>query len=126
MSSQEEHHPSWLLRLLPVGAIATAVLFVVAGVLVVQNIHHAREISQLRTERARQLNHYLALQCSRDQLRDKIFIQTLRDAQQRAAARIKNRRQRQIAVGHLSNTIYALKFVDRNCISLIPPVLPRK
>lgn len=100
--------------------LAVTVAYVV-GLVLVTNLAH--QIDRERIHRAQELNRFLKVQCQRDQLRDGVIIDALKDARLRARVLLHGRR-REVQVRRLTAGIYALRFISRNCVRTIPPASP--
>ena len=95
---------------------AVTIAYVVGLVLVTDLAH---QIDRDRIHRAQELNRFLTIQCRRDQLRDAVIIDALKDARARARILLHGQtRDRQIR--HLTAGIYVLQFISRNCVRIIP------
>ena len=120
----EDAYPWWRrgAQLWQVIVVLTAVTVAyVVGLVLVTNLAH--QIEQDRINRSRELNRFLAVQCSRDQLRDAVIIEALKDARARARILLHGQtRDRQIQ--NLTQGIFALQFISRNCVRTIPPITP--
>ena len=99
---------------------AVTIAYIVGLVLLTDLAH---QIERDRINRGRELNRFLKIQCQRDQLRDAIIIEALKDARARARILLHGQtRNRQIH--NLTDGILALQFISRNCVRTIPPITP--
>lgn len=77
-------------------------------------------IKQEKKARTKQVDTFLQRQCSRDEFRDGIIVQALRDAQGRAAASIGDPLVKHAAILKLQIQINKLETLHNKCISQLP------
>ena len=84
------------------------------------SITSARDIRHERDARRMQVDRFLKLQCDRDQYRDGIVIQALKDAQARAEASIPDTTMKRVQIQHLQIEINKLQGLHGKCVSQLP------